>query len=296
MTNIQRSGLVAIIGRPNVGKSTLLNHILGEKVSITSAKPQTTRWQILGIKTTDTTQTVYMDTPGIHKDAKRAMNRYLNKLASASFMDVNVILFVVDALQWREEDQLVLEKLTKAEQPIILVLNKIDLLTDKTQVLPLLEKMQAKANFAAIVPVSALKTDNITNLEKVISEFLPEGGLLYPEDQLTDKSVQFHYAEIIREKVIKATAAELPYSTTVTIEQLQNEEKILKISAVIWVEREGQKAIVIGKQGMMLKKIGSAARKDMEAYAEKKVFLQLWVKIKDNWSDDQKAMQVLGYK
>lgn len=293
---IKRSGYAAIVGRPNVGKSTLLNHLLGKKISIVTAKPQTTRWQILGIKAIDDAQIIFIDTPGIHKDEKRAMNRYMNRIASSVILDADVIVFVVDATSWRSEDELVVKKLQETDKPIILVINKLDLLQDKAELLPLIEKLKDKLTFAHIVPISALEGENVQALEKEIAALLPEGGQLFPDEQLTDKSVRFQVAEIIREKIIQQTEEELPYATTVEIEQFQEEEKLTEISAVIWVERPGQKIIIIGKKGAKLKKIGMQSRKEIERLIGKKVFLRLWVKIKEHWTDDDKALKNLGYE
>lgn len=294
--SITKSGYAAIVGRPNVGKSTILNALLGEKVSITSPKPQTTRLQILGIKTTDDAQIVFIDTPGIHREEKRAMNRYMNRVASSVILDADVIVFVVDVTSWRNEDEMVLQKLKQAEKPIILVLNKMDLLDDKAEVLPLIDRLKDKLNFTAIIPVSALEADNLEGLVAEITNLLPEGDPLFPEDQLTDKTLRFQVAEIIREKLIIATEEELPYATTVEIEQFQEGEKLTEISAVIWVERQGQKIIIIGKKGARLKKVGIQARREIERLLGQKIFLRLWVKVKENWTDDDKALRGLGYE
>ncbi len=294
--DIQKSGYVAIVGRPNVGKSTLLNSLLGEKVSITSPKPQTTRWQVLGIQTRDHAQIIYIDTPGMHKEEKRAMNRYMNRVAASVLSDADVLVFVVDATIWRHEDEIVLKKLQSVDKPVVLVLNKIDLVKDKNELLPLIDKLQSQLDFAAIVPVSAMKRENTTHLEDEIAKCLPEGCQLFPEDQLTDKTVRFQVAEIIREKLIMLTEEELPYATTVEIEQFKEEEKLVEISAVIWVERQGQKIIVIGKKGARLKKVGIQARREIEKMLDQKVFLRLWVKVKENWTDDDKALRGLGYE
>jgi GTP-binding protein Era len=293
---IKKSGYAAIIGRPNVGKSTLLNGLLGEKISITSPKPQTTRWQILGIKTLPDAQIIYVDTPGINHEEKRAMNRYLNRVAGSMIFDVDVIIFIVDVTIWRHEDELVLQKLKETDKPIILALNKIDLLGDKAELLPLIEKLKSKCEFVDIIPISALDKINTETLEKEVIKFLPDGPALFPEDQITDKGVRFQIAEIIREKLIQATEEELPYATTVEIEEYTEGEKMTEIGAIIWVERQGQKGIVIGKGGVMLKKIGTQARRDIETLLKKKVFLRLYVKVKENWTDDERALKGLGYE
>lgn len=293
---VTKSGYVAIIGRPNVGKSTLLNSLLGEKISIISPKPQTTRFQILGIKTVGSAQIIYIDTPGMHRDEKRAMNRYMNRIANSVMLDADVIVFMIDALSWRNEDENVLQKLKQIDKPIILAINKIDLLNDKSELLPIITKLKDKLAFKHIVPISAEESINTEALEEEIAKLLPEGPQLFPEDQITDKSMRFQVAEIIREKLIQTTEEELPYTTTVEIEQFQESEKLIEISAIIWVERHGQKVIVIGKKGARLKKIGMQARREMEKRLNKKVFLRLWVKIKENWTDDEKALRNLGYE
>jgi GTPase len=293
---IMKSGFVAIIGRPNVGKSTLLNGLIGEKISITSPKPQTTRWQILGIKTLANAQIIYVDTPGMHKDEPRAMNRYMNRIASSVIADADVIVFMIDATHWRSEDELVLKKLQQTDKPVILAVNKIDKLADKADLLPIIDKLKDKFAFTHIIPISALEANNTAHLQEEIARLLPEGPQLFPEDQVTDKGVRFQVAEIIREKLIQATEEELPYTTTVEIEQFAQSEKLTEIGAVIWVERPGQKIIIIGKKGAKLKKVGIQARRDIEKIVGTKVFLRLWVKVKENWTDDVKALRSLGYE
>ncbi|OGT38109.1 MAG: GTPase Era [Gammaproteobacteria bacterium RIFCSPHIGHO2_12_FULL_37_14] len=293
---VERSGIVAILGRPNVGKSTLLNCLLGKKLSITSAKPQTTRWQILGIKTLHHAQIIYIDTPGLHEVEKHAMNRYMNRIASSVLLDADIIIFMINAMGWQDEDELVLKKLKNITKPVILVINKIDLLKDKTQLLPMIDQLQKRYPFVHVIPISALKADKVTSLENEIIHLLPAGPQLYPEDQLTDKSVRFQIAEIIREKIIQALEEELPYVTTVEIEQFKQESKLTEISAIIWVERQGQKIIIIGKQGAQLKKIGTQARRDIEKLLGQKIFLRLWVKVKERWTDDERALKSLGYE
>ncbi len=295
--SISRCGYVAIIGRPNVGKSTLLNALLGTKVSITSPKPQTTRFQILGIKTEGASQIIYIDTPGLHQTEQNAMNRYMNRLASAVIPDAEVLVFVVEALRWTEEDNLVLSKLKAATAPVLLVVNKIDLLADKKELLPYLAEVKDKFSFSQIIPISAERSENLTHLEKEIEKFLPEGPHFFPDEQVTDKNLKFQVAEIVREKLIQATEQEVPYATTVEVEDWKTEEKENRseISVLIWVERDGQKRIVIGKKGERLKWIGIEARKEIEALLKQKVFLRLWVKVKDRWTDDDRALRQLGY-
>lgn len=290
-----KCGYTAILGRPNVGKSTLLNRLIGQKLSITSRKPQTTRHQVLGIKTDADAQIIYVDTPGINNSGNLALHRYLNKSAKSIIHDVHLILFVVEALKWNDEDDAVCEALKAASCPVILVINKIDRIKDKQALLPFIEEVQAKFRFEDVVPVSATKSTQIQQLEQRIVQALPESDAYYPEDQLTTRSSKFIAAEIIREKMIRLLGDELPYVTTVEIEKYDDTPQLLKIHALIWVERENQKAIVIGKKGDMLKKIGTQARQDLENFFAKKVHLQTWVKVRAGWSDDERALQQLGY-
>ena len=290
-----RCGYVAIVGRPNVGKSTLLNHLLGQKISITSRKPQTTRHQVLGIKTEDNHQIIFVDTPGLHKDAGKAINRYMNRAASAAIRDVDLVVFVVDRTAWTEEDSIVLEQIEQSGLPTMLVVNKIDLLADKTELLPHLQSLAAKAEFSAILPVSALRQHNVDALEAQILTLLPESGHFFPEDQITDRSQRFLAAEIVREKIMRQLGDELPYSIAVEIEEFAQEGQVLHISAVIFVERTGQKRILIGDKGSRLRSIGMDARRDMEGLFDSKVMLRLWVKVKSGWSDDERALRSLGY-
>ena len=290
-----RCGYVALIGRPNVGKSTLLNHILGQKLSITSRKPQTTRHRILGIKTTDTEQVIYVDTPGIHHSEKRAMNRYMNRAAGSALEDVNVIVFLVEALKWTDEDELVLKRLKSSTVPVILAVNKVDRVIDKESLLPYLQEVTQKMNFVQIIPISATKGNNLQELEKVVRTQLDISEPFYPEEQITDRSSRFLAAEIIREKLMRMLGQELPYDLTVEIEKFKEEGKLYRINGLIWVERKNQKAIVIGKKGERLKAVGSQARIDMEKLFDKKVHLELWVKVKEGWSDDERALMSLGY-
>lgn len=291
-----RSGYVAIIGRPNVGKSTLINRILGQKLCITSRRPQTTRHRILGIKTTDDSQLIYVDTPGIHSDGRRAMNRYMNRAAASSIDDVDVILFIVDGVHWTTEDEKVLERLnSNARAPVVLVINKVDKLQDKAVLLPQIEKLASQYDFANIVPISARQGINLEQLEGEVKALIPEGDLIFPEDQLTDRSSRFLAAELIREKLFRQLGQELPYSLTVEIEQFKQEENLARIAAVIYVERSGQKSIVIGKKGDLLKAVGKDARIEMEKLFDCKVFLELWVKVRDGWSDNERMLKNLGY-
>ena len=291
-----RCGYVAIVGRPNVGKSTLLNHILGQKLAITSRKPQTTRHTLLGIKTEGDIQTIYVDTPGLHKDADKALNRFMNKSASQALREVDVVLFVVDRTRWTDEDELVWNKVRHLECPVLLVVNKVDRMEDKKDMLPHLEWLAAQLPNAEIVPVSALHGGNIERLEQLVAERLPEGEHHYPDDQLTDRSSRFLAAELIREKVMRQLGAEVPYQVAVEIEQFKQEGKILHIHALILVERDGQKKIIIGDGGARMKKIGQEARLDMQKLLGSKIMLNLWVKVKRGWSDDERALNSLGYR
>ena len=291
-----KSGIIAIIGRPNVGKSTLLNALVGQKISITSPKPQTTRWQIWGIKTLADAQIVYIDTPGMHRDRDQAMNRYMNRVADAAMHDVDVIVFMIDAASWHHEDELVLKKLHEANKPVILIVNKMDLLDTKADILPVMDRMKDHYPFVHIIPVSAIHRENIEILQEEIVKLLPEGPFLFPEDQVTDKSVAFQCAEIIREKLMRNTEEELPYATTVSIERIKQEEKFTTVNALIWVERPGQKGIVIGKNGAKLKKISIDARRDIENLLKQKVFLRIWVKVKEGWSESDASLRSLGYE
>lgn len=292
-----RSGYIAIIGRPNVGKSTLINRILGQKLCITSRRPQTTRHRILGIKTTEEGQFIYVDTPGLHSENKKAMNRYMNRAAASSIEDVDVILFVVEGLKWNEEDQNVLKRLQQdARVPVILVLNKADKLSDKAELLPQIEQLSSQYEFAAIVPISARKGLNTDVLEQEITKLMPAGEMIFDEDQLTDRSSRFLAAEIVREKLFRYLGEELPYSLTVEVELFEEEGDMYRISAVIYVERSGQKSIVIGKKGEQLKLIGQEARQEMEKLFGCKVYLQTWVKVREGWSDNERMLKNLGYK
>nr|WP_026376996.1 GTPase Era [Aestuariibacter salexigens] len=289
-------GLVAIVGRPNVGKSTLLNRLLGYKVSITSKKPQTTRHRILGIDSRDNKQTVYVDTPGLHKEEKRAINRLMNRAASSSLADVSLVLFVVEGTRWTDDDQLVLEKVKYSGLPCFMIVNKADNVKDKAALMEHLAWLNTQHEFEQIIPVSAKHGRNVDELRELVQQQLPESEFYFPEDYITDRSSRFMAAEIIREKLMRYTGDELPYSVTVEIEQFKlTENGVMRINGLILVEREGQKRMVIGKGGQHLKTIGAEARKDMEALFENKVFLELWVKVKSGWADDERALRSLGY-
>ncbi len=291
---VRRCGMIAIVGRPNVGKSTLLNHMIGQKLCITSRKPQTTRHLILGIKSADNCQMIFVDTPGMHRSGRHAMNQRMNRAAGSVLHDVDVVVWVVDRSVWTEEDQQVLERLSSVEQPVILAINKIDEVSDKSSLLPVISGYSSRRNFSAIVPLSALHKAGLDVLERALYEHLPESEFIYPEDQLTDKSERFFASEIIREKIIRQLGEELPYQTAVEIEEFIQDGNLLRISALIIVEKEGQKKIVIGDGGERLKKIGQQARIDMEEMFGQKVMLKLWVKVRRGWADSERTLNSLG--
>ncbi|MCL6417149.1 GTPase Era [Aestuariirhabdus sp. Z084] len=290
-----RCGFIALVGRPNVGKSTLLNRILGQKLSITSRRPQTTRHQIQGIKTELGVQAIYVDTPGLHKGGDKAINRYMNRAASTAIKDVDLIIFLVDRLRWTDEDQMVLDRIRNSRCPVLLAVNKVDRVENKQELMPHLQALSEQHNFAEIVPISAKTGRNVDKLEEAVNRLLPLGDHFYDEDQLTDRSSRFLAAELVREKIMRQLGDELPYQMTVEIEEFRQRDNVLHISALILVEKAGQKAIVIGDKGARLKVIGREARLDMEQLFDSKVMLNLWVKVKGGWSDDERALRSLGY-
>jgi len=292
----QQCGYVAIVGRPNVGKSTLLNHILGQKISITSRKPQTTRHQILGIKTQGDVQIVYVDTPGLHlNQTDKAINRYMNKAASSALKDVDDVVFVLDRTCWNEADEHVFEKVQHVQCPVIVAINKVDILDDKEALLPFLQMVQSKLPDATLVPIAAKHGRHVERVEEAVMSHLPHSQHFFPEHQITDRSSRFIAAELVREKIMRQLGDELPYQMTVEIEEFEHDGRVLHISALILVERNGQKRILIGDKGERIKQIGHDARLDMERMFDTKVMLNLWVKIKSGWSDDERALQSLGY-
>ncbi len=288
-------GFVAIIGRPNVGKSTLMNHLIGQKISITSRKPQTTRNRIVGIDTEGDFQVVYVDTPGLHREEKRAINHLMNRAAESALGDVELIIMVVDPNHWTDDDEMALHRVKNAGVPVVLAINKVDTIADKEALLPLIDKLSKIITFKDIVPVSALRGTNLHILKQIIKDSLPEGDHLFPDDSITDRSSRFLAAEIVREKLMRQMGDELPYSSTVEVEEFKDDNGLLRISAAILVERNGQKKMVVGAGGERIKKIGTEARKDMEKLFESKVFLKLFVKVKAGWSDDARALKSLGY-
>lgn len=287
-------GFIAIIGRPNVGKSTLLNHLIGQKISITSRKPQTTRTRILGIKTQGPYQALYVDTPGLHQKAPRKLNRRMNRSVLSALAEVDLVLFLVDGIAWTFADEWVLNAIKQAKKPTFLVINKVDTVKQKAVLLLHTQELSEKYHFEVVLPISAKMGTGLEVLEKTVYEHLPENAHFFEADELTDVSERFIVAEFIREKIIRSLGEELPYVTAVTIEKFKYENNILHLHANIWVEREGQKVIVIGTKGEKLKKIGTLARADIERFLGCKVFLALWVKVKSGWGDNERLLNSLG--
>lgn len=288
-------GYIALVGRPNVGKSTLLNCILQQKLCITSRKPQTTRHSILGIQTDETYQCIYVDTPGIHHGSKKMMNRMMNKTAMSVLSDVDVAVLVVDGTHWDEEDEHVLRLIAQTEVPVILAVNKVDKIVDKQVLLPWLDTISQQHPFAAIIPLSAKTGVQVENLQEKLKTFLPAGPHLYGEDQITDRPIRFLCAEMVREKIFRLCGQELPYSTTVEIESFKDEGALVRIHALILVDKDSHKRMIIGDKGQKLKEMATGARLDMEQLLGKKVFLQCWCKVKSGWADDERLLQQLGY-
>jgi GTP-binding protein Era len=291
-----RCGLVAVIGRPNVGKSTLINAVMGRKVSIVTAKPQTTRHRILAVHTGDKEQIIFVDTPGLHRKSGKAMNRMMNRTAANALADADLVLFVCDATRWTEEDDDVLQRLKSCSAPVIALLNKIDKVHPKEKLLEGLATLSARLEFAEIVPISAIKKDNLDQLMGMIPPKLPESPPLFPPDMETDRSKEFHIAEIIREKLTLMLHQEMPYGLTVQVERLVQEERGVAINAVIWVERDSQKGIAVGKNGSVLKKVGRSSRLEIASLLGEAVHLEMWVKVKSNWADNEKDLMSLGYE
>lgn len=291
-----RCGFVALVGRPNVGKSTILNRLVGQKISITSRRPQTTRHRILGIKTDQNTQIVFVDTPGLHALQPRAMNRYLNRAAADTLHDVDVVVLVLEGTRWQADDDWVLEKLQHVTCPVIVAINKIDRVPDKAELLPRLQQLATQREFFAIIPVCARTGAHLDQLEDAVRKCLPQVPALFPEDQVTDKSERFLAAELVREKLFRKIGDEIPYGLTVEIESFKSEGGTLHIHALIWVEKDSHKPIVIGNKGAMLKSVGQEAREDMQKIFDQKVNLKLWVKVKEGWADDDRALRSLGYQ
>jgi len=288
--------MVSLIGKTNVGKSTLLNQLVEQKVSITSRKPQTTRQRLLGIKTEGSNQIIYVDTPGFHQGHKRALNKFMNKTALSSIEGVDIVLFVVDALNFSQTDEYLLSQVSTKDNQVMLVINKIDKVAKKEKLIPFVEEVTKLFPFSEVIPISALKRKNIDILEKEITKRLPVGAHLYPEDQIADSSERFLTSEIIREKCISRVGDEIPYRLSVVIDNFKEEDKLITIDGTIYIEKSSQKGIVIGEQGKRLKAIGTAARKDLERMLGNKVMLRLWVKVKKDWTNDRSALNFMGYK
>jgi len=292
----KKTGMVSLIGKTNVGKSTLLNQLVEQKVSITSRKPQTTRQRLLGIKTEGSNQIIYVDTPGFHQGHKRALNKFMNKTALSSIEGVDIVLFVVDALNFSVTDEHLLSQVSTKDNQVMLVINKIDKVAKKEKLIPFVEEVTKLFPFSEVIPISALKRKNIDILEKEITKRLPVGAHLYPEDQIADSSERFLASEIIREKCISRVGDEIPYRLSVVIDNFKEEDKLITIDGTIYIEKSSQKGIVIGEQGKRLKAIGTAARKDLERMLGNKVMLRLWVKVKKDWTNDRSALNFMGYK
>jgi GTPase len=289
-----RSGFAALIGRPNVGKSTLLNALVGEKLSIVTPRPQTTRHRILGVLTLPQAQIAFVDTPGLHSGARRALNRAMNRTATTVLADADLVVLVVEALKWAHDDELALARITRAARPVIAAVNKIDQVRPRQRLLPYLAQLAARHSFLAIVPVAALKSDNIEDLRDTIVAHLPHGPPLFPDGERTDRDVRFRIAETIREKLTLALNQEVPYGIAVEVERLAEEDHRLMVDAVVWVDREGQKPIVIGARGERLKRVGRAARLALNEQLGAQLHLNLWVKVRENWADNARALKQLG--
>lgn len=290
-----RCGTATIVGRPNVGKSTLLNRIVGQKLSITASKPQTTRHRICGVANRGNAQILFVDTPGIHRDRRSAMSRYLNRTARAAIEGVDVVVFMVEALRWTEEDEDVRRGLEGTRSPVILVPNKIDRVADRGTLLPFLDRFQGEDGFAEIIPVSARRAENVDALVEQVRRRLPDAPAMFPADALTDRSERFLAGELVREKLTRKLDQELPYQLTVEIERFRNEKSVLRVGAVVWVERTSQKGIVIGKGGRVLKAVGAEARANMETLFGRRVHLDIWVKARAGWPNDERVLESLGY-
>ena len=291
-----RCGFIAVVGRPNVGKSTLINAILGTKISIVSPRPQTTRHRILAVDTREDYQAIYIDTPGIHRKAAKAMNRLMNRTAANALADADLVLFVTEAHRWTDEDQDVLKRLESVRAPVVAVMNKVDKVQPREALLELLGDMSKRREFAEVIPMSARRQDDVVRLCRLVPGYLPESQPLFPSDMLTDRSDSFRIGEVIREKLTLALRQEIPYGLTVQVERMTRDDKGIAVNAVIWVERDSQKGIVVGKGGGLLKRVGRSARLELKEQFGAPVHLELWVKVKDNWADSEKDLQRLGYE
>lgn len=296
MIDDYRCGYVALVGRPNVGKSTLLNRLVGQKVSITAHRPQTTRHRILGIHTREDAQVIYVDTPGIHEGQRQAINRWMNRAAANAMEDVDVVVFLIDGTTWTALDQTIAERIAALGKASLLAINKVDKITNKEALLPFIEELASDHRFEGYVPISARRGTNVSDLEGQIVERLPVAPPVFPEDQITDRSMRFVAAEIVREKLTRRLGQEVPYRLTVEIETFEEQRRSAHVGAIVWVERESHKAIVIGKQGRILKEIGTASRVDIEAQLGKRVHLDLWVKVRSGWADNENLLRRFGYE
>jgi GTPase len=289
-----RGGFAALVGRPNVGKSTLLNALVGEKLSIVTPRPQTTRHRILGVCHLPDAQIAFVDTPGLHRGEKRALNRAMNRTAAAALSEADVGVLVVEALHWTAEDDHVLKRVARAERPVIAAVNKVDRVKPRERVLPWIAELARRHDFAAIVPLSALKSDNVGALKQAIARHLPESPALFTEGERTDRGLEFRVAETIREKLTLELNQEVPYGVAVEVETLTEEAGKLNVAAVIWVDRAGQKPIVIGPKGERLKRVGRAARLELNRLLGRRLHLELWVKVRENWADNARDLKHLG--
>jgi GTP-binding protein Era len=289
-----RSGFAALVGRPNVGKSTLLNALVGQKLSIVTPRPQTTRHRILGIYTSPSEQIAFLDTPGLHREAPRALNKAMNRTATAALEEADVVVLVLEALKWTAEDELALGRVARAGRAAIAAVNKVDRVRPRERLLPYLKELGERHPFLAIVPISALKSDNIEALRRTIAAHLPQGPVLYPDGELTDRGIEFRIAEMIREKLTLELNQEVPYGIAVEVERLAEEDGQLTVDAAIWVDREGQKPIVIGAKGERLKRVGRSARLQLNEILKQRLHLNLWVKVRENWADNARALKELG--
>lgn len=289
-----RAGFAALVGRPNVGKSTLLNALCGEKLSIVTPRPQTTRHRVLGVINREGLQIAFVDTPGLHRGEARALNRAMNRTAAAALADADIVIFVVEALRWTEEDDAALERIRRSGRPVIAVVNKVDKAKPRDRLLPYLAQLASRADFLDIVPLSAQKGQNLDRLVDVIGKHLPESPQLFPPETVTDRDIRFRIAEVIREKLTLELNQEVPYGIAVEVESITEEDGQRVVSAIIWVDREGQKPIVIGAGGARLKRVGSAARRELNALTGQRFHLTLWVKVREDWADNAQALRALG--
>jgi GTPase len=291
---VHRSGFAALVGRPNVGKSTLLNALVGQKLSIVTPRPQTTRHRILGLYSTPQVQIAFLDTPGLHREASRALNKAMNRTATAALEEADVVVLVLEALKWSAEDDLALERLKRSGRAAIAAVNKVDRVRPRERLLPYLGALGERHPFLAVVPVSALRSDNVAALRHAIASHLPPGPALFPEGELTDRGIEFRIAEMIREKLTLELNQEVPYGIAVEVERLTRADGQLTVDAAIWVDREGQKPIVIGAKGARLKRVGTAARLTLNEMLQERLHLNLWVKVRENWADNARALKELG--